>query len=107
MSAAIASTRRPSRMASAMYGSSSTSKTRMLEGYEPAHIAGVSKIAYVPATPRCLQSRRDPQQTGRSTDLTNPDSPAQRRRRGRRHRGARRGARLQVAGVVVLDGALA
>ena len=31
----------------------------MLRCYEPAHIAGVSKTAYVPATPRCLQWRRD------------------------------------------------
>ena len=31
----------------------------MLRCYEPAHIVGVSKTAYVPATPRCLQWRRD------------------------------------------------
>ena len=31
----------------------------MLRCYEPAHIAGVSKTAYVPATPRCLHWRRD------------------------------------------------
>ena len=31
----------------------------MLRCYEPAHIAGVSKTAYAPATPRCLQWRRD------------------------------------------------
>ena len=33
----------------------------MLRCYEPAHIVGVSKTAYVPATPRCLDWRRDPQ----------------------------------------------
>ena len=27
----------------------------MLRGYEPAHIVGISKTAYVPATPRCLR----------------------------------------------------
>ena len=31
----------------------------MLRCYEPAHIVGVSKTAYVPATPRCLEWRRD------------------------------------------------
>ena len=31
----------------------------MLRCYEPAHIAGVSKSAYAPATPRCLDWRRD------------------------------------------------
>src|SRR4051794_9954169 len=58
MSAAIASRRRPSRMASAMRGSSSTSKTRMLRCHEPAHIAGISKTPYVLATPRRLKWRR-------------------------------------------------
>ena len=57
MSAAIASSRRPSRIASAIRGSSSTSSTRTLRCYEPAHIARVWKTAYVPATPRCLQCR--------------------------------------------------
>src|SRR3981081_213870 len=31
----------------------------MLRCYELAHIVGISKIAYVLATPRCLQWRRD------------------------------------------------
>ena len=31
----------------------------MLRCYEPAHIVGVSKTAYVLATPRCLEWRRD------------------------------------------------
>src|SRR4051812_41613798 len=62
MSAAIASRRRPSRMASAMYGSSSTINTRMLSmfpagAYRLAHIAGVSKDRYVLATPRRLVLR--------------------------------------------------
>ena len=39
----------------------------MLRCYEPAHIAGVSKTAYVPATPRCLQWRRDLQRPARTT----------------------------------------
>src|SRR5215211_7176417 len=79
----------------------------MLRGYELAHIVGVSKIAYVPATPRCLQWRRDPQQTGTSNDPADPASQAPCRPRARRRRGDRRSSRLQVAGVVVLDGALA
>jgi serine-type D-Ala-D-Ala carboxypeptidase (penicillin-binding protein 5/6) len=38
---------------------------------EPAHIVGISKIAYVLATRRCLQSRRDPQRA--STNSAPPD----------------------------------
>jgi hypothetical protein len=34
--------------------------------YDLAHIVGVSKIAYVLATPRCLDWRRDLQQTSRN-----------------------------------------
>src|SRR5215218_4636117 len=79
----------------------------MLRGYELAHIVAVSKIAYVLATPRCLQWRRDPQQTGTSNEPADPDSQALCRRRARRHRGDRGSARLRVAGVVVLDGAVA
>src|SRR5258707_15778806 len=79
----------------------------MLRCYELAHIAGVSKTPYVLATPRCLQWRRDPQQTGTSNDPADPDSQAPCRRRARRHRGDRRSYRLQVAGGVVLDRALA
>jgi hypothetical protein len=73
----------------------------------PAHIARVSKTAYVPATPRCLQWRRDPQQTGTSHDPADPDAQAACRRRARRHRGDRRSSRLPVAGAVALHGLLA
>ena len=44
----------------------------MLRCYEPAHIAGVSKTTYAPATPRCLDWRRDLQRT--STNEDPPDS---------------------------------
>jgi hypothetical protein len=46
--------RRPSRIASAIRGSSSTINTRTLRCYEPAHIVGISKTAYVLATPRSV-----------------------------------------------------
>src|SRR6202043_3334066 len=59
MSAAIASRRRPSRIASAIRGSSSTSSTRTLRSKQPVDIVGVSKIAYVLATRRWLKWRRD------------------------------------------------
>src|SRR3954447_17085571 len=72
MSAAIASRRRPSRMASAMKGSSSTIKTRMLRCYEVAHIVGISKTTYVPATPRCLQWRHDLPRTSTNSGLPHP-----------------------------------
>src|ERR1044072_9317434 len=36
----------------------------MLRCYELAHIAGISKIAYELATPRCLDWRRDLRRTG-------------------------------------------
>ena len=39
----------------------------MLRCYEPAHIVGVSKTAYVLATPRCLEWRRDLQRPARTT----------------------------------------
>ena len=38
----------------------------MLRCYEPAHIAGVSKTAYAPATPRCLDWRHDSQPPART-----------------------------------------
>src|SRR4051812_46869109 len=101
MSAAIASRRRPSRMASAMYGSSSTSSTRMLRCYELAHIADISKTAYGPATPRCLEWRHDLQQTG--ADKGRPASQDPCLRPAGRHSGDRRGPWLPVAGVVVLE----
>jgi hypothetical protein len=46
----------------------------MLGCYEPAHIVGISKIAYVLATPRCLDWRRDLPQT--STNSGPPDRPS-------------------------------
>ena len=81
----------------------------MLRCYEPAHIVGVSKTAYVPATPRCLQWRRAPQTTSTNNDPADPDSQEPRRRPARRHRGDRRGPRRPVAGVLVLvpDGRIA
>jgi D-alanyl-D-alanine carboxypeptidase (penicillin-binding protein 5/6) len=50
----------------------------MLRCYEPAHIVGVSKTAYVLATPRCLQWRRDLQAT---RTHSSPPCPIDRRRR--------------------------
>src|SRR5918995_114877 len=41
---------------------------------EPAHIVGISKTAYVLATPRCLDCRRDPQQTSTNEDPSDSDS---------------------------------
>src|SRR5215207_4031402 len=92
MSAAIASRRRPSRIASAIYGSSSTSNTRMPGCYEPAHIVGISKIAYALATLRRLKWRRDLQRTGTTNDPSDSDSQDPRRRPAGRHRGEHRGA---------------
>jgi D-alanyl-D-alanine carboxypeptidase (penicillin-binding protein 5/6) len=45
---------------------------------EPAHIAGISKIAYVLATPRCLDWRRDLQ---RASTSSSPPCPIDRPRR--------------------------
>src|SRR6266508_611948 len=45
---------------------------------EPAHIAGISKIAYVLATPRCLHWRRDLQ---RASANSSPPCPIDRPRR--------------------------
>ena len=76
----------------------------MLRCYEPAHIVGVSKTAYVLATPRCLQWRRDLQPTSTNSDPPDSDPQDPRRRPARRHRGDRRSPRPPVAGVLVLDG---
>ena len=76
----------------------------MLRCYEPAHIVGISKTAYVPATPRCLDWRRDLQRTSTNNDPSDSDSQDPCRRPARRHRGDRRSPRLPVAGVLVLDG---
>src|SRR5215207_9467960 len=107
MSAAIASRRRPSRIASAIRGSSSTINTRMLRCYEPAHIVGISKNAYVLATPGCLDWRRGLQQASTNSVLPDPDSQDPRDRPGGRHRGDRLSPRLPVDGVLVLDGVFA
>src|ERR671935_82155 len=81
MSAAIASRRRPSRIASAIYGSSSTSNTRTLRCYELAHIVGISKTAYVLATPRCLDWWHDLQRTSTNSSPPYPIDRARRRLR--------------------------
>src|SRR3954451_16939264 len=104
MSAAIASRRRPSRMASAMKGSSSTIKTRMLRCYEVAHVVGISKTGYVPATPRCLDWRYELlPPTATNNDPSDSDSQEPCHRLVDRHRGDRRTSRLPLAGIVVLD----
>src|SRR5438445_10336804 len=72
----------------AITGSSSTMNTRTLGCYERAHIVGVSKTAYVLATPRCLQWRRGLQPTSTSSNPLEPTdrvpraplAPAARRR---------------------------
>ena len=76
----------------------------MLRCYEPAHIVGVSKTAYVPATPRCLEWRRDLQPTSTNSAPPDPDSQDPCRRPARRPRGDRRSPRPPVAGVLALDG---
>src|SRR5438034_2012184 len=43
---------------------------------EPAHIVGVSKTAYVRATPRCLEWRRDLRRTGTNSCAANATAPA-------------------------------
>src|SRR5262245_10917962 len=93
-------------MASAIYGSSSTSNTRTLQMLEPACIAGISKTPYVPATARFLEWRCDLPRAG--TNTTSSDSNLQDPYRGppRRDRGDRR-PRLRGAGVLVLDGRIA
>src|SRR6188768_4166572 len=70
---------------------------------EPAHIVGISKTAYVLATPRCLEWRRDPPRTSTTGDPSDSDSLDPCRRPARRRRGDRR-PRPPVAGVLVLDG---
>jgi D-alanyl-D-alanine carboxypeptidase (penicillin-binding protein 5/6) len=48
---------------------------------EPAHIVGISKTAYVLATPRCLDWRRDPQRASTSSSPPYPiDHPRRRLR---------------------------
>ena len=73
--------------------------------YEPAHIVGVSKTAYAPATPRRLHWRRDLQRTSagprRRPDSQAPCSPACSSSSRRSPR-----PRRPAAGVLVLDGVL-
>ena len=45
----------------------------MLRCYERAHIVGISKTAYVPATPRCLDWRHDLQRTSTNHDPSDSD----------------------------------
>src|SRR3954466_16229195 len=66
----------------------------------PAHIAGVSKTAYAPATPCGLDWPRDPRRTSTDLDLPDAGPQAARRRAARRRRGARRSARPPAAGVL-------
>src|SRR6266536_2063922 len=102
MSAAIAARRRPSRMASAIKGSSSTINTRMLRCYELAHLVGISKTTYVLATPRFLEWRHDLPRTSTNHDPSDSDSQDPCRRPASRHRGDRRSPRLPAAGVLAL-----
>ena len=74
----------------------------MLGGYELAHIVGVSKIAYVPATPHCLDWRHDPKRPSTNKNPSDSEDPGP--GPASRHRGDRRSPRLRVAGVLVLDG---
>ena len=53
------------------------------------HIVGISKTAYVPATPRCLDWRRDLQRTSTNNDPADPDP------------------RIRVAGLLVVIAAIA
>ena len=54
-------------MASAMHGSSSTINTRTLTAwYDPGHIVGVSKSAYLLATPGRIELGSDRQRTSAS-----------------------------------------
>src|SRR5262249_25293019 len=74
---------------------------------EPAHIVGVSKKAYVPATRRRLDWRRGgPLPPTGTKNPSDPDSLDPCRRPAGRARGDRGGPRLPVAGVLVLDGVL-
>ena len=73
---------------------------------EPAHIVGVSKTTYVLATPRCLDWRRDLQQTSTNNAPSDSDSQDPCRWPASRHRGDRRSPRLPLARVLVLDGVL-
>ena len=105
MSAAIASRRRPSRIASAI-GLVLNEQHAHARCYEPAHIAGVSKTAYVLATPRRLQWRRDLQRASTNSTPPDPDSQDPGRRPARRSRGGRRprlsGRSPRSRGILVL-----
>src|SRR5919201_3145806 len=76
----------------------------MLGCYELAHIVGISKTAYVLATPRCLEWRHGLPSTSTNNAPSDADSQGPCRGPARRHRGDRRIPRLQGAGVLVLDG---
>src|SRR3954453_17444197 len=74
----------------------------MLRCYEVAHIVGISKTGYVPATPRCLEWRHDLPRTSTNNDPPDSEDPA--RESAHRHHGDRRSPRLPVAGVLALCG---
>ena len=71
---------------------------------EPAHIVGISRIRYVPATPGCLEWRHGLQQTGTNDRRSDPDSQGSCRRSPTRDRCDRRSPRPPVPGGLVLDG---
>src|SRR5262245_36721450 len=73
---------------------------------EPAPIVGISKTAYVLATPRGLEARGDLSQASTNNDPSHSDSQAPCRRPARRGRGDRREPRLPVPVVLVLDGGI-
>src|SRR6476469_2653926 len=77
----------------------------MLRCYGRTHVVGISKTAYMPVTPRCLDWGRGLQPTSTTTDPTDSDSQEARRRPTtcRRH-GDRQMPWLPVAGVLVITG---
>ncbi len=79
MSAAIASRRSPRGWLPPYRARPRRSARATLGCYEPAHIVGVSKTAYVPATPRCLEWRRDLQRASTNSTPPDPDSHAESR----------------------------
>jgi hypothetical protein len=71
---------------------------------EPAHIVGISKTGYVPATPRCLEWLHGLQETSTTDASPDPDPQDPYRRPPGRRRSVRRDPRLPGVGVVLLVG---